>query len=147
MVTEKIKANAIALMKMGDPPEKVAEDLELPPFLVREWFNNLDKSALIALQANVTAAERVLNGVVLSGDTTKIEKLRDKIEDTAIEIIDEAKRIIPFGDIQAAKALHLLSDTCAKLYGAVINKGQTNLNLTANPVTNAQAMFEELNRN
>lgn len=146
MITEKIKANAIALMKMGDTPEKVAEDLELPQRLVREWYEQLDKSALVALQANVIAAERVLTGVVISGDTAKIEKLRDKIEDTAIEIIDEAKRIIPFGDIQAAKALHLLSDTCAKLYGAVINKGQTNVNLSNNPVSNAQALFQELNK-
>lgn len=121
MITPRLKANAIALLKMGDSPQKVSEDLELPYMLVKEWHDELDLSDLTTLQANTLAVSKILEGEVLYSNDN-VDKLKTKIEETAILIIDRAKDYVHFPDLPSAKALELLANTCSKLYMTIITK-------------------------
>ena len=144
MITEKTKANAIALLKLGDKPEQVSADLELPYMLVREWYEALDQKDLTKLQANANALVRIVEGELLANTEDNVEKLRTKIEECAIEIVDKVKATVHFPDVIQAKALNLLADTCSKLYGTVINKGQSGAALP--PSMQNLSMFEQLSR-
>lgn len=145
MITEKTKANAISLLKLGDTPEQVSDQLELPVMLVREWAENLGLKDLTALQANTNALARVVQGEVLSTSEENAEILRIKIEETAIQIVDQVNKAIPYSDVVQAKALQLLADTCSKLYSTVINKGQAS-GPPQTPGQQALSMFEQLSK-
>lgn len=140
MFTENTKANAIALLKMGDSPEKVSDDLELPHMLIKEWYEELDLSDLTRMKANALAVSRVLEGEVLVGDN--IENLKNKIEETAILIIDKAKDYTEYPDLAQAKALELLANTCSKLYITIVSK-QTGVGGTSDGLT----LLEQLGKN
>lgn len=144
MITEKTKANAIALLKLGDTPEQVSESLELPLMLVREWFADISPKDLTKLEANANALTRVVEGQILNSSETNAELLKVKIEETALEIVDQVSKAVPFGDVVQARSLQLLADTCSKLYNTVINKGQ--LVTPANPAQQALSMFEQMSR-
>lgn len=145
MITEKTKANAISLLKLGDTPEQVSEALELPLMLVREWHTSIGGKDLTSLQANANALERVINGELIPSTEANAEILRVKIEETALKIVEQVSHAVPFGDVVQARSLQLLADTCSKLYNTVINKGQ----VAAAPQTPGQAalsMFEQMSR-
>jgi len=140
MITDKIKSNAIALMKMGDSPRKVSEDLELPFMLCQQWANDMGITDLTKIQANSIALSRVLEGEILDSDKN-VEILKQKIEETAILIIDKAKEYVKWPDLQQAKALELLSNTCSKLYLTIISKsGEKEI------PSNGVSLFEQLGR-
>mgnify|MGYP007104190841 CR=1 FL=1 len=144
MITDKTKANAISLLKLGDTPEKVSADLELPLMLVREWCEDIGVNDLTGLQANVHALDRVVNGEILPSTNENTELLRLKIEKTALEIVDHVSKAVPYGDVVQAKSLNLLADTCSKLYNTVINKGQATAPQT--PGAAALSMLEDLRK-
>lgn len=145
MITEKTKANAISLLKLGDTPEQVAEALELPLMLLREWKETISPKDLTSLQANTNALTKVVNGEVLTSSAENAEILRIKIEETAIKIVDQVSMAVPFADVVQARALQLLADTCSKLYSTVINKGQLPTT-PQSPGMQALTMFEQMSR-
>lgn len=117
MITEPIKAKAIALIKHQTSLDEIAEQLELPIMLVREWAK-LEGKDLVALEANIHAVENVLQGEVLEQD--KIQLLKDKLEDAAIEVTKDINMAL--GDPLYAKSLQLCADTIAKLYVSIVKK-------------------------
>lgn len=123
MISAKLKANAIALLEMGDSPRKVSEDLELPYMLVMEWAESANIQSLTKLQANAVAVSRVLEGEVMNS-TENVDILKTKIEETAIAIVDKATLLaqVPYPDLPQAKALELLANTCSKLYLTIVSK-------------------------
>lgn len=124
MITERTKANAIALLRLGDSPTKVSEDLELPYMLVKEWYEALGLTDLTRLEANTNALTRFAASEILNSSDQNVEILRNKIEETAIDIITEVRRTHMMGDIVYAKSLNLMADTCSKLYTSVVNRGK-----------------------
>lgn len=144
MITDKTKANAISLLKLGDTPEKVSRDLELPLMLVREWHESIGGNDLTSLNANVNAISRVIEGELIPSTNENVEMLRLKIEQTALEIVDHVSKAVPYGDVVQAKSLNLLADTCSKLYNTVINKGQATAPQT--PGAAALSMLEDLRK-
>lgn len=142
MITPKLKANAIALLEMGDSPRKVSEDLEVPYMLVMEWAESANLQSLTRLQANAVALSRVMESeVVNSGENVEI--LKTKIEETAIAIVDKTRLMaeVPYPDLQQSKALELLANTCSKLYLTIVSK-------SPNPEINKNGMtlLEQLSR-
>ena len=145
MITEKTKANAISLLKLGDTPEQVADSLELPLMLVREWSEDIGLKDLTMLQANSNALTRLVNGEVLNGSEANADLLKLKIEEVALKIVEQVSHTVPYGDVVQARSLQLLADTCSKLYNTVINKGQAALP-PQTPGQQALSMFEQLSK-
>lgn len=138
MITDNIKAKAIAQLKLGYPYRDVANQFELPEMLVKDWFNSLDEKDLTSLAANTYAL-----GAICSGGITKnnVDILKDKIEKVAIKIIDQVEIYTPYPDIVQAKALNLLADTCSKLYTSIISKTTTAL-----PENRTMSLLEQLGK-
>ena len=134
MVSNFEKATALTRLKLGDSPIQISADLGLPTMLVKEWQENLDMNDLVIQQANTNAISRLVKATP-SGDKDTIAILRAKIEETAIEIMDQVSLSIMYADPVRAKALQLLANTCSTLYTTLINKdkapitGDTNISL------------------
>lgn len=139
MITEKLKATAIASLKLGDSIEDVSSRLDLPYMLVKTWYEELDLNDLTMLQANTNALTRIVSGEV---SPSNVDQLKDSIEEVSVEIVKQISNMLPFPDIVQAKALNLLADTCAKLYLTVVNKAGTN----ATPGSKTLSMFEQLSK-
>lgn len=141
MITAKTKAYALSLLKMGDSIKQVSEDLQLPIMLVREWAETIDIKDLTELNANAVAVSRVLEGEVLNSNED-IEKLKNKIEKTALLIIDKVGETIAYPDLPQAKALELLANTCSKLYMTIVSRS----NLADSGPINGLTLLEQLGR-
>ena len=143
MIPEKTKARAIARITMGEDLEEISTDMMLPYKLVKDWSDNLSEKNLAKMQATSVAIQQVHTGVILSKSESRVNDLKDKIEQLAIDIVVEASKEVTTGDIIKVKALHLIADTCSKLYLTVINKGNAG---QPNPGDKAASMFEQLSR-
>ena len=142
MITDKLKANAIALLKLGDSVRQVSEELEIPYMLVKEWAEALDVHDLTALQANARALATVMNKqTVIEPSEQNKEILKAKIEKVALDIVDHVELIVHLGDPIQSKALQLLADTCSKLYLNIVNEGSP-----AAPQSPTSTIFEQLSR-
>lgn len=122
MITDKLKANAIALMKMGDNPRKVSEDLELPYMLCKKWADELGLQDLTVIESRAIGLAKALDGEVMNSSVENVNALKTKIEEAAILIVDKAKEYVHFPDLPSAKALELLANTCSKLYLTIVSK-------------------------
>lgn len=122
MIPEKVKAQAIAKLRHRIPPEIVAEELEIPVKLIKEWSSNLDPKDLIAIQANIHAVDEVLNGELVGVNE---DKLKETLELTAIDIAKQAATPAMNADMVHAKAIQLCADAVSKLYQTLIMKGGT----------------------
>lgn len=120
LITPKLKSQAIAQLRHRVPIETVADNLELPVPLVREWFENLDEKDLVAVEATAEVVERIMNGEVVGVDN---ERLSKALEEAAINIAGEAEKPARSGDMLHAKAVQLCADAVAKLYLALVLKG------------------------
>lgn len=142
MITDKLKANAIALLKLGDSVRQVSEELEIPYMLVKEWAEALDVRDLTALQANAHALATVMNKpTIIEPSEQNKEMLKAKIEKVALDIVDHVELIVHLGDPIQSKALQLLADTCSKLYLNIVNEGSP-----AAPQSPTSTIFEQLSR-
>ena len=142
MITDKLKANAIALLKLGDSVRQVSEELEIPYMLVKEWADALDVRDLTALQANTRALATVMNKqAIIEPSEQNKEILKAKIEKVALDIVDHVELIVHIGDPIQSKALQLLADTCSKLYLNIANGGDATA--TQSPTS---TIFEQLSR-
>lgn len=119
MSFDSMKARAIALIKNNVPFDEIATECEVPEALVREWSKQ-QSNDLVAVEATLIATERVLNGEVL--DPTRLDKLKDVLEEAAIEITKEISAGL--GDPMYAKSVELCASTVAKLYSTIIMQGQ-----------------------
>lgn len=124
MITDKTKANAIALLKLGDSAQQISETLEIPFMLVKEWCEELGLEDLIGLEANATALSRVIEGELIPMTEDNVAALKTAIEDAALKIVNSVKiQTLGYADLPEAKALNLLANTCATLYTTIVNKG------------------------
>ncbi len=122
MITEATKNKAIFRLRDRETAEDIAKDMELPLPLVKEWESNLDAKDLTRLQSNVHAIETFSKGDILLPSSGQEEILRLKIEEVAIEIVDQVNLTVSTPDIMRAKTLQLCADTITKLYDSLINK-------------------------
>lgn len=136
MVSEMEKASAISRLQLGDTPLAISADLGLPTKLVEEWKENLSPTDLIKLEANTNALARVVTPTAIANTSQdNIERLRTKIEEAAIEIIDQVSLTAFCPDPIRAKSLQLLANTCSSLYTTLVNggvapqSGDTNISL------------------
>lgn len=124
MVSNFEKATAISRLKLGESPIDISADLGLPTMLIREWQDNLDITDLVKLQANTNALSRLSNAEITTPTgTNRLTVLTEKIEEVAIEIIDQVSMSVMCADPSRAKALQLMALTCATLYTTLLNKG------------------------
>lgn len=143
MITDRTKANAIALLKLGDSPTKISEDLELPLMLIREWAEAAGLDTMIDMQANTNALERIINQELIPPTDDNIAMLKTKIEETAIKIVDAvSNQTNGYADLPTAKALSLLANTCTSIYTTIINKGNV-----APPGDGSLTMFDHVSKN
>lgn len=122
MITEAIKNKAIFRLRDRETAEDIAKDMELPLPLVLEWESKLDQKDLTQLQSNIHAVQTFANGDILLPSSGQEELLRLKIEEIAIEIVDQVSLTVSTPDIMRAKTLQLCADTVTKLYDSLINK-------------------------
>lgn len=119
MITKEIKMTALAKLKCQVPPEEIAEELDIPLPLIKEWANTIEGNDLIQLHANVHAVTKLANGEITRSNNE--EFLRLKIEEVAIDIVEQVQLVTTGGDVVRAKALQLCADTVTKLYNSLIN--------------------------
>jgi len=123
-INDNLKASAIAKLKGGDSIIQVAEECGLPEKLVEEWFNKLEPNDLIHLQANLNAIQRVADGEILSPSEVNRQRIQDKLEITAIDLIDAARANIYTGDLAQSKSIQLLSASCSMLYKSFVGSAK-----------------------
>lgn len=121
MITEQAKASAIARMHHQVPLEEIAEEMEIPLVLLKEWHSKLDINGMIAINSNSHALSRVLEGEVVGNATELL--LKAKLETLAMDIASEASKSIGSGDVVYAKSIELAANTAVKLYQTFIMKG------------------------
>lgn len=135
MISDREKAMAITRLQFGDDPLTISADLGIPTKLVEEWKENLSLSDLTKIEANATALSRVITPSNQTIVENNIEVLKTKIEETAIEIVEQVSLTVCCPDPLRAKGLQILANTCASLYTTLINKdamsqtGDTNITL------------------
>lgn len=121
MITEQLKAQAIAKLRHAVPIEDIASALNIPVKLVKEWKGKLDPKDLVAIEANIYAAEKLAYGeIVTEDDNEKI--LKETLELTAIDIAKEVNNGFSLQDPMAAKSVQLCADAISKLYNTFILK-------------------------
>lgn len=136
MVSEIDKAASIARLQFGDSPLQISADLGLPTKLVEEWRENLSSQDLLKIEANATAVARISEVIPpgIEGNDV-INRLKNKIEETAVEIVEQVSIAVVCPDPMRAKTLQLLANTCSSLYTTIVNKdvspqsGDTNVTL------------------
>jgi hypothetical protein len=107
---------------MGNTIESVAEELDLPKSLVREWHAKLDPRDLTSARAHTMAVAELMSKPLQPGDP---DQLKLSLERTAEELSRQIYASAPTGDVFQSKALQQLCDGVAKLYGILILKGGT----------------------
>lgn len=141
MINDNLKTQAKLMLQRGIPIDEIADELDLPEKLVKEWQSKLDPKDLTVLQSNVMAMGQVLKGELVPINE---DKIRNELEKAAIEIASQSYKTAGTGDVVHAKSLQLLSDTVSKMYQTFILKGGA-----GNPSGAAPAggtMFEQLMR-
>ena len=122
MITPSLKATAIARIKCSEPLEEIARELDIPLAVVKELYNGLDNNDLIRLEANVFALGKLTNGDIIPPSDKNEQMLKMKIEEVAIDIVDEVGLCVTTADPIRAKTLQLCADTVSKLYTTLISK-------------------------
>lgn len=119
MITKERKAQALARIKALDPLEQIAEDMDLPLALLREWEGDMSDDDLVTVKANTNAVARVLSGEIVEGSESL---LKQRLEEAAVEIAIQAHRVAGSGDILSAKTIDLCANAVTKLYASLIQK-------------------------
>lgn len=118
MIDDNTKALALAKLKMSTPIESVAEELNLPVMLVKEWHSKLDLKDLTHLHAGNDAVVRVLNAELLPETSIK---LRNALEEAALEVAMRVKDAALYPDLVYATSLDKCASAIAKLYSSIVN--------------------------
>lgn len=142
MITDKIKAQALAQIKHQIPAEQIAEKLNIPIMLVKEWGGKLTPDDMTALESNIYALESIVNGKVEILDNNE-EILKAKLEEAAIELAKQTHTACAFGDMVHAKSVQLCADAVAKLYTTIILKNSSG-NAMLDKSTTGNTLFNAL---
>lgn len=140
MITDSIKAKAIALLQSSETARDVSEILAIPYMLVKEWESKLDLSDLTTLEANTNALEKVIIGEILSNTEKNKEMLRSKVEETAIKIVEAANENIYSADVIQSRSLQLLGNTISTLYKTILGENKTE----DDPLSKGMTMLEQI---
>lgn len=124
MINEATKARAVAKLRQSVPPPDIADELDVPLKIVEKWGEELDPSDMVAVEANIHAVEKVLNGELMPDDQLE-QKLKKVLEETAIDIAKNMAVPIVNGDMAHAKAVELCSKAVSDLYKTIVLKGGT----------------------
>ncbi len=127
MITREIKMEAIAQINLGIPLPDIAANMDIPLPLVQEWS---DKEALetksdndlVAIAANIHAVRLLERGEIIPKSSDQEELLKIKIEEVALDIVDQISLTVASPDILRAKTLQLCADTVTKLYNSMVAK-------------------------
>ena len=122
MITEKQKSLAIAKMKSQTPLEVISEDMEIPLGLLKEWYKKLNPHDLVAVEANIIAVDRALNGEIVG---LPDETLKELLEVAAGDIAKQVGTAAISGDPIYAKTLELCSKAVSNLYQTIILKNNS----------------------
>lgn len=122
MITPSLKATAIARIKCLEPLANIAQELDIPLAVMQELYRGMDTNDLIRLEANTFAVQQLAECEILPSSPNQEKLLQKKIEDVAIEIVDEVSLCVTTADPIRAKTLQLCADTISKLYITLIAK-------------------------
>jgi hypothetical protein len=122
MITETVKSTAIAKIKCQVPYPEIAEELDIPELLVKEWADKLEGNDLVHMQANIHALERMSRQTLIEPSSNMEELLKTKIEEVAVNIVNEVDMVVATADPIRAKTLQLCADTITKLYTTIVTK-------------------------
>lgn len=139
MISDKLKAQAIAQLRSGYTVDIVSEDLDIPESLVEEWSERLNPASLVALEAAAIAVRRVEQGEVVPLNE---EVLKDTLEQTAVELAKQAAIPGSWGDMAQAKSVQLCADAVAKLYTTLVLKNNSTINVTPGNNTGGLSAFQ-----
>lgn len=123
MITEAVKSKAIAQLRQNVSVEDVAMSLDLPEKLIREWEKKLDPSDMVAQEASVIAIEKLTKDMSSSEIVIHSEKLRELIEETAIDLVKAMAIPMMNGDMAHGKTIEMLSNSLVKMYHMIVLKG------------------------
>lgn len=128
MITEKVKATAIAKLKHKIPPETIAAQLDIPVKLVKDWAGSLNGNDMMAIESNIHAVQVLTDkNAVANGEIVPLNEdvLRETLELTAIDLAKAATMPGTSADIVHAKSIQACADAITKLYQTFILKGAT----------------------
>ena len=120
MITESVKAVALARIKHQVPIEQISRELDIPEKLVKEWGGKLSENDMIAIEANIHAIDTVLHD---NGVTGQEDILKSKLELAAIALTNEMY-LASKGDAIHAKSIELCANAITKLYQTIVMKNQ-----------------------
>lgn len=121
MITPKVKAQALAQLRRNVSIEDVAEELDVPEKLVKEWAGSIGLNDLVVMDANMHALSQVIEGKVMN--EVSDDMILKFLKDAGFEIAKETFRSCNNGDPIHAKSLQLYADVLQKLYATFILKG------------------------
>lgn len=128
MISEAEKSRAIALLKRRVAEDEIAEELDLPIMLIKDWKKELGFNDLVAVEANIHAVDTIMNdGGELVDDLE--DRLKITLEETALDLAKAAVGPAISGDVMHAKAIQLCSDAVSKLYSTLVLKGNSTVKI------------------
>lgn len=122
MITDRIKAAAIARLSTDEDLESISSSMDIPIAVLRDWQKTLPPASLITLEANNLAMSRVLAAPI---STNTADILKAKILDAAIEVAEQVRYTASSGDIAYATALNRCANTLTSLYETIVAHSAT----------------------
>ena len=119
MISNQLKAQAIARIRHNVPLEDIAHELDIPLMLIKEWSSTLNVKDLVAIESNVYAVQTLLDK---DPSAENEARLKSKLEEVAFDIAEETSKAVGYGDPVLSKSLQLCADTVSKLYTVFIAK-------------------------
>lgn len=115
MITKELKAKAIAQLKHLVPIEDIAEQLELPVNLIREWKDSLSTQDLTKIESVLQVVGDINNGELLDMQIT-IEQIDEVMKQAALDLSGLIVSAANYNDPQQALAVDVCSNALTKLY-------------------------------
>lgn len=119
MITKEIKAVALAKIIGNVPIEEVAEELELPVALVREWQRDMTGQELVKMNANLNAIKSIANGEIVDL-TISVDQIDAMLKQAAVELIPLVVEAAQFSDLVKAQSIQVCAVTLAGLYKSFV---------------------------
>jgi hypothetical protein len=115
LITKELKAKAIAQLKHLVPIEDIAEQLELPVNLIREWKDSLSTQDLTKIESVLQVVGDINNGELLDMQIT-IEQIDEVMKQAALDLSGLIVSAANYNDPQQALAVDVCSNALTKLY-------------------------------
>lgn len=115
MITKELKAKAIAQLKHLVPIEEIAEQLELPVNLIREWKDSLSTQDLTKIESVIQVVGDISKGELLDKEIT-VEQIDEVMKQAALDLSGLIINAANYNDPQQALAVDVCSNALTKLY-------------------------------